>query len=82
MFLEESPEQQQLRAELRRYYAELLTEVRRMDGRWMASEAHQLDEGPLPEVQFGLDLTAWLESPSVHQVVGPIREVRAEGGGG
>ena len=26
MFLEESPEQQQLRAELRRYYAELLTE--------------------------------------------------------
>jgi LmbE family N-acetylglucosaminyl deacetylase len=63
-------------------YAELLTEVRRMDGRWMASEAHQLDEGPLPEVQFGLDLTAWLESPSVHQIVGPIREVHDEDGGG
>jgi LmbE family N-acetylglucosaminyl deacetylase len=63
-------------------YAEVLTEVRRMDGRWMASQAHQLDEGPLPEVQFGLDLTAWLESPSVHQVVGPIPEVRAEAGGG
>src|ERR1700691_676937 len=38
-------------------YAEVLTEVRRMDGRWMASQAHQLDEGPLPEVQFGLALT-------------------------
>ena len=63
-------------------YAELLTEVRRMDGRWMASEAHHLDEGPLADVQFGLDLTAWLESPSVHQVVGPIREVHGEGGGG
>jgi len=62
-------------------YAEVLTEVRRMDGRWMASQAHHLDEGPLPEFQFGLDLTAWLESPSVHQVVGPIREVRVEAGG-
>jgi hypothetical protein len=59
-------------------YAEVLTEVRCMDGRWMASEAHQLDEGPLPEVLFGLDLTAWVESPSVHQVVGPIREVGDE----
>ena len=63
-------------------YAEVLTEVRRMDGRLMASQAHHLDEGPLPEVQFGLDLTAWVESPSVHQVVGPIREVRGEDGGG
>jgi len=59
-------------------YAEVLTEVRCMDGRWMASEAHQLDEGPLPEVLFGLDLTAWVESASVHQVVGPIREVGDE----
>jgi LmbE family N-acetylglucosaminyl deacetylase len=56
-------------------YAEVLTEVRRMDGRWMASQAHHLDEGPLHEGQFGLDLTAWVESPSVHQLVGPIREV-------
>ena len=30
MFLEESPEQQQLRAELRRYYAELLTDAVRV----------------------------------------------------
>jgi LmbE family N-acetylglucosaminyl deacetylase len=59
-------------------YAEVLTEVRRLDGRWMASGAHQLDEGPLPDVQFDLDLTAWVEAPSVRQLVGPIREV---GGG-
>ena len=45
-------------------YAEVLTEVRRMDGRWMASEAHQLDEGPAARRAFGLDLTAWVESPS------------------
>jgi LmbE family N-acetylglucosaminyl deacetylase len=63
-------------------YAEVLTEVRRMDGRWMASQAHELDEGPLPEVQFGLDLTAWVESPSVHQLVGPIREVHGGDGAG
>jgi LmbE family N-acetylglucosaminyl deacetylase len=56
-------------------YAEVLTEVRRMNGRWMASEAHQLDEGPLTDVQFDVDLTAWVESPSVHELVGPIREV-------
>jgi LmbE family N-acetylglucosaminyl deacetylase len=56
-------------------YAEVLTEVRHLGGRWMASEAHLLDEGPLPEVLFGVDLTAWVESPSVHQLVGPIREV-------
>ncbi len=61
-------------------YAEVLTEVRRLDGRWMASEPHQLDEGPLPDMLFGLDLTAWVESPSVHQLVGPIREVYGEDG--
>ena len=56
-------------------YAEVLTEVRRMDGKWMAAEAHHLDEGPLSDVQFDVDLSAWVESPSVHQLVGPIREV-------
>jgi hypothetical protein len=56
-------------------YAEVLTEVRLLGGRWMASDPHQLDAGPLHDEQFGLDLTAWLESPSVHQIVGPIREV-------
>ncbi len=59
-------------------YAEVLTEVRRVGGRWMASQAHHLDEGPLLDAQFTLDLTAWLESPSVHQLVGPIGEVRGE----
>jgi hypothetical protein len=63
-------------------YAEVLTEVRRLDGRWMASQAHHLDEGPLHDGQFGLDLTAWVESPSVHQLVGPIREVGDEGHAG
>jgi hypothetical protein len=56
-------------------YAELLTEVRRIDGRWIASEAHRLDEGPLPDALSSIDLTAWVESPSVHELVGPIREV-------
>jgi hypothetical protein len=61
-------------------YAELLTEVRRVGDRWMASEAHQLDDGPLPEVKFNLDLTPWIEAPSVRQLVGAIREVRPERG--
>jgi LmbE family N-acetylglucosaminyl deacetylase len=56
-------------------YAEVLTEVRRIDGRWMASEPHQLDQGPEPNAQFTHDLSAWLDSPSVHQLVGWIREV-------
>lgn len=57
-------------------YAELLTEVCVIDGRWMASDAHRL-EGPAPrsDAAFVVDLTAWIESPSVHQLVGPIREV-------
>jgi LmbE family N-acetylglucosaminyl deacetylase len=58
-------------------YAEVLTEVRRIGDRWMASEAHLLDEGPLSDAQFDLDLTAWVEAPSVHQIVGPIREMPA-----
>jgi hypothetical protein len=56
-------------------YAEVLTEVRRVGRRWLASEGHHLDEGPLEDTRFDVDLTAWVESPSVHDVVGPIREV-------
>ena len=56
-------------------YAEVLTEVRRVGRRWLASEGHHLDDGPLEATQFDVDLTAWVDSPSVHQVVGPIREV-------
>jgi LmbE family N-acetylglucosaminyl deacetylase len=58
-------------------YAEVLTEVRRLDGRFMASEPHHLDEGPAPESQFDLDLTAWVESPTAHELVGYIREVHS-----
>jgi LmbE family N-acetylglucosaminyl deacetylase len=57
-------------------YAEVLTEVRRVGSRWMASEPHHLDQGPLRDEQFNVDLTAWMDAPSVHQLVGPIREVR------
>jgi LmbE family N-acetylglucosaminyl deacetylase len=56
-------------------YAEVLTEVRCLGGRWMASEPHQLDEGT-SEASFTVDLSAWLDAPSVHQLIGPIREVR------
>src|SRR5580698_5719250 len=35
-------------------YAEVLTEVRRIDQRWMASEPHQLDEGPSAESDYDL----------------------------
>jgi LmbE family N-acetylglucosaminyl deacetylase len=59
-------------------YAEVLTEVRLIDGRFMASEPHTLDEGPFPDSAFKLDLTAWLDSPSVREMVGYIREVRTE----
>lgn len=57
-------------------YADLLTEVRLLDGRFMASAPHRLDEGPEPGDAYGLDLTAWLDSPSMHELVGPIPEVR------
>lgn len=55
-------------------YAEVLTEVRRVGRRWMASEAHQLDEGPLLDEQFTTDLTALMESPSVRQMIGAFPE--------
>jgi LmbE family N-acetylglucosaminyl deacetylase len=59
-------------------YAEVLTEVRLLGGRFMASEPHQLDEGPFPSAGFDLDLTAWLERASAHELVGWNREVAAE----
>jgi LmbE family N-acetylglucosaminyl deacetylase len=59
-------------------YAELLTEVRYVDGRFMASGAHQLDEGS-SEAAFTVDLTAWVTSPSAHDLIGPIGEVHLEG---
>jgi hypothetical protein len=59
-------------------YADLITEVRLLDGRFMASEPHFLDQGPEPSALYDRDLTPWLESPSVHELVGRIREVREE----
>ena len=59
-------------------YAEVLTEVRLMDGRFMACEPHQLDEGPFRDASFDLDLTAWLQAPSVHEMIGRIRELRGD----
>ena len=59
-------------------YAEVVTEVRLLDGRFMASEPHHLDQGPEPSDLYQSDLTAWLDSPSVHELVGYIREVREE----
>ncbi len=58
-------------------YAEVVTEVRRVGERFMASESHLLDEGGGPDSRFETDLTPWLESPSVHQLVGFIPEVEA-----
>jgi LmbE family N-acetylglucosaminyl deacetylase len=57
-------------------YAELVTEVRCQRGRFVASEPHSLDEGPEPSDDYDHDLTPWLESPSVHELVGRIPEVR------
>jgi LmbE family N-acetylglucosaminyl deacetylase len=55
-------------------YAEVLTEVRRVGDRWMASQAHQLDEGG-GDATFTVDLSPWLNASSVHDVIGRIREV-------
>jgi hypothetical protein len=57
-------------------YADVVTEVRLIDGRYMASDPHFLDQGPEPEAGYGVDLTAWLEAPSAHELVGYIKEVR------
>ena len=59
-------------------YAELLTEVRLVDGRFMASEPHMLDEGPAPSAWYDVDLTPWLDSPSVREIVDHVREVRRD----
>ncbi len=50
--------------------------MRLIDGRFMASEPHSLDQGPEPTTLYDVDLTPWLDSPSVHELVGYIREVR------
>ncbi len=57
-------------------YAELLTEVCLVDGRFVASHPHALDEGREPGPSSSVDLTPWLDSPSVHELIGRIREVR------
>jgi LmbE family N-acetylglucosaminyl deacetylase len=59
-------------------YAEVLTEVRLIDGRFMASRPHSLDEGPFPDSGFDVDLTPWLDSPSVREMVGRVREVHGD----
>lgn len=65
-------------------YAELLTEVGRRDARWMAAAGRTLDDaflapnGALAQPDWTLDLTAWIESPSVRQLVGPVPEVSAD----
>jgi len=55
-------------------YAEVLTEVRLTEGRWVASAPHQLTDGH-GGAPGGADLSPWLEAPSVHDLVGPIGEV-------
>jgi LmbE family N-acetylglucosaminyl deacetylase len=62
-------------------YAEVLTEVRLMDGRFMACEPHLLDDGPFPDSGFDVDLTPWLDSLSVRELLGYNREVRPGGWG-
>jgi LmbE family N-acetylglucosaminyl deacetylase len=59
-------------------YAEVLTEVRRMSGRWMASEPHQLGDGLTPDAAFTADISAWVDSPSAHQLIGWNREVASD----
>ena len=61
-------------------YAEVVTEVRHLDGRFMASEPHHLDQGPEPSADYDLDLTPWINAPSAHELVVRIREVRGEPG--
>ena len=55
--------------------------MRHLDGRFMASAPHYLDQGPEPAAGYDLDLTPWLDAPSVHELVGRIREVRDDAGG-
>ena len=46
---------------------------------WAAHVApHHLDQGPEPDASYHLDLTPWLDAPTVHEMVGYIREVRDE----
>jgi len=57
-------------------YAELLTEVRLVAGRFIESEPHMLDEGPAPSAWYDVDLTPWIDSPSVRERIDYVREVR------
>ncbi len=59
-------------------YADLITEVRLVDGHFMGSEPHFLDQGPEPSALYDVDLTPWLDAPSAHELVGYIREVRED----
>jgi LmbE family N-acetylglucosaminyl deacetylase len=61
-------------------YAEVVTEVRHLDGHFMASEPHHLDQGPEPSADYDLDLTPWINAPSAHELVVRIPEVRGEPG--
>jgi LmbE family N-acetylglucosaminyl deacetylase len=60
-------------------YAEVLTEVRLDHGRFMASAAHFLQTDPDSDAPFDLDLSPWVTGPSVHDMVGHIREVDGSG---
>jgi LmbE family N-acetylglucosaminyl deacetylase len=62
-------------------YAEVLTEVKCIGGRFMASHPHELDEGS-SEADFWVDLSPWVDSPTVHERVGYIREVGGDAGSG
>jgi hypothetical protein len=44
----------------------------------MASEPHMLDEGPAPSARYDVDLTPWIDSPSVRERIDYVREVRSD----
>ena len=46
-------------------------------GSWPPSRTSST-RAPSPQLAYDVDLTAWLDSPSVHELVGYIREVRGE----
>jgi len=58
MFLEESPEQQQLRAELKRYYAYVLTDEVRAGLERLAATARERDEAASDQERDGADRKA------------------------
>ena len=60
-------------------YAEVLTEVKYVGDRFLASEPHPLDEGS-SEADFTVDLSPWVESRGVQSWWATCREVRGEAG--